>query len=411
MEKRGGMVVYISYALLISAYFLCCLIGTSGVVVLPVLSSAKGLSPSIVGLVSGMYFYGYTITQPFCGKMCDSKGPLFMESCGIIIFAFGLALFAAADNVLMLCTARFLLGVGAGPTFCSLMVFQAKALPRHLFSKFMGLTIMLGNLGGVVSVAPLGFAIDKLGYRNVHYLLGAVSSVLFVLLLLMLRRLPFEKDETAASGKDDVLRGFGIMLGSRQLTVIVFVWLIVMVLQMNLIGLWGVEWLRKTCLLSENLARACMSMGGIGVLAGALAVGIAGNLFSKSIIFLRGFYMLLIASLALLILSVSRSCQWQLLAGITFIIGMTLGIINVLCNVFLYKIVGAGVVGTVTGACNLVLFLSVLLSQWFSGAFIQKWDAAAFLSDFSSISAFFVLIVLLASVVLFLFLCTDYKDV
>lgn len=409
VKKTGSMAVYISYVLLISAYFLCCLVRTSGGVVLPGISSAMGLSPSLAGLISGMYFYGYTITQPFCGKMCDNKGSLFMESCGIMIFASGLALFAIADNALLLCAARFLLGIGAGPTFCSLMVFQAKALPSHLFSKFMGITIMLGHFGGVVSVTPLGFAIDKLGYKNVHYILAALSVAVFILLLLMLRRLPFEKEEAAASRKGGVLHGFGIMLKNRQLTVLVIVWSIMMITQMNLIGLWGVYWIRKTCHMSESIAIACMSMGGIGVLVGAFVVGIAGTVFSKSIGFLRGFYIMMTAVLALLILCVSCSLPWQLLAVITFVIGTMFGIINVLCNVFVYKIVGADVVGTVTGACNVVLFLSVLLSQCFSGAFIQKLDSAACLSGYSSISVFFVLLVILASVVLLPFFYTDYK--
>ena len=102
--------------------------------------------------------------------MCDNRGPLAAEMCGLAVFACGLLLFALAESTFLLCAARFLLGVGAGPTFCSLMVFQARALPPHLFSKFMGFTIMFGHFGGVVSITPLGAAIDALGYKSVHYL-------------------------------------------------------------------------------------------------------------------------------------------------------------------------------------------------------------------------------------------------
>ena len=88
---------------------------------------------------------------------------------------------------------------------------------------------------------------------------------------------------------------------------------------------------------------------------------------------------------------------------------MTLGIINVLCNVFLFKIVGGGLVGTVTGACNVILFLSVLLSQWFSGAFIQKWSEMMVLPQIAAPSAFFALIVVLGMLVFYPLHNTPYE--
>lgn len=411
MKKFDGITVYTTYALLIMSYFLSCLIRTSGGVVLPVVSSSIGLSSTAVGLISGMYFYGYTMSQPFCGKMCDDKGPLNVEMCGLVVFTCGLLLFSLAENAFMLCVARFLLGVGAGPTFCGLMVFQAKALPPHLFSKFMGFTIMFGHFGGVVSITPLGSAIDMLGYKNVHYILAIFSVIIIFMLYMMNRRLLFIKSEKEqVSRSSGVLRGFRIIFNSRPLLVVVIVWSLTMILQMNLIGLWGVSWISSACLLSQETARNCMSMGGIGVLAGACIIGCTGNKFSKSAAYLRGFYIIQIISLAALIIGVSYCWQWESLAALTFIIGMTLGIINVLCNIFLFKIVGGDLVGTVTGACNVILFLNVLLSQWFSGAFIQKWNETMIFSQVAAPSAFFALVVVLGIVIFYPIYNTSYKS-
>lgn len=410
VKKANGAIVYTTYALLVISYFLSCLIRTSGGVVLPGLSLSIGLSSTAVGLISGMYFYGYTVTQPFCGKMCDNRGPLAAEMCGLAVFACGLLLFALAESTFLLCAARFLLGVGAGPTFCSLMVFQARALPPHLFSKFMGFTIMFGHFGGVVSITPLGAAIDALGYKSVHYTLAVFSAIIIFMLCVLNRRFLFvSPQEGQVNSNGGVLQGFRIVFSNRPLVVLVITWSITMILQMNLVGLWGVSWISSACSLPQEIARNCMSMGGIGVLTGACVIGCTGNRFSTSAAYLRGFYIIQMISLTALIAGVSYCWQWEALAALTFLIGMTLGIINVLCNVFLFKIVGGGLVGTVTGACNVILFLSVLLSQWFSGAFIQKWSEMMVLPQIAAPSAFFALIVVLGMLVFYPLHNTPYE--
>ncbi|MCR5335061.1 MAG: MFS transporter [Synergistes sp.] len=411
MKKNNYAPVYFSYALLVIAYFMTCLIRTSAGVLLPGISQTMGFASAAVGLISGMYFYGYTVTQPFCGRMCDNKGPIRMEIGGLALFACGLLLFALAKNVFMLCVARFLLGIGAGPAFCGIMVFQARALPSHLFSKFMGFTIMFGHLGGVVAVTPLGYAVDIFGYKAVHYALVVFVLAIAFLLIVMNRCLPFERaPEDKEKDKGGVLEGFRIIYGSRKLLVLVAIWSVMMILQMNLVGLWGVSWISDVCSLSKDTARNCVSMGGIGVLAGACLIAGTGNRLSSSVVWLRGFYLLQLAGLALLILGVSFCWHWTVLAALMFVIGMALGLVNVLSNVFVYKIAGGALVGTVIGACNVVLFLSVLLSQWFSGAFIQKWTEMAVFPNIAAPSVFFMLIVAVGLLIFCPFLTTGYDE-
>lgn len=411
MKNNNYAFIYFSYALLVISYFMTCLIRTSGGVLLPGISQAMGFTPAAIGLISGMYFYGYTVTQPFCGRMCDNKGPIRMETGGLVIFAIGLLLFALAKNVAVLCLARFLLGIGAGPAFCGIMVFQARALPPHLFSKFMGFTIMFGHLGGVVAVTPLGYAVDLFGYKTVHYALVVFVLLIALLLFMMNRRLPFTRaPEDKEKDRGGVLKGFRIIYESRKLLVLVAVWSVMMILQMNLVGLWGVSWISDVCSLSGDIARNCISMGGIGVLAGACLIAGTGNRLSSSVGYLRGFYLLQLAGLAALILGVSFCWHWTVLAVLMFVIGMALGLVNVLSNVFVYKIAGGALVGTVIGACNVVLFLSVLLSQWFSGAFIQKWTEMAILPNIAAPSAFFILIVAVGLLIFLPFWTTSYDE-
>ena len=54
---------------------------------------------------------------------------------------------------------------------------------------------MFGRFGGVVSITPLGSAIDMLGYKNVHYILAIFSVIIIFMLYMMNRRLLFIKSE------------------------------------------------------------------------------------------------------------------------------------------------------------------------------------------------------------------------
>lgn len=409
MRKINKDVInYFIYCLLAISYFLACFLRTSSGVVLPNVSDSMVLTPSAMGLISGMFFYGYTVAQPFCGKMCDEKGPLLIESCGLILFALGLFLFAIARSTTSLCFARFLIGIGAGPTFCGVMVFQAKAFSPNIFSKLMGYTIMLGHFGGVVSITPLGSAVDKYGYRVIHSTL-AVFVLLIACSLYYLRR-NFTVSYAKAEKVGGVLSGFMIIYRSSKLRSVLFLWSLGMLLQMNLIGLWGVTWIATSGNIAVSSARFYMSMAGSGVLVGAFLCGRYGNDLVKSPKYIRWICLFLISILLSLTMCIDFCLAWPLVLSLSLCLGVILGMTNVLCNIYLYKIVGPDLVGTVTGANNVILFLAVLFSQWLSGVFIQEYNNLINITYVSSYAAFFLIISMLGVVALHVLFKTSFKD-
>lgn len=395
MRRMDNCIInYFIYCLLAFSYFLACFLRTSSAVVLPDVSSSIALTTSAIGFISGMFFYGYTVMQPFCGKMCDERGPLLIESYGLVILALGLFLFAIAQSMVMLCLARFLIGIGAGPTFCGIMVFQAKAFSPNIFSKLMGYTIMLGHLGGVISITPLGIAIDEYGYISIHFILAALA--LLIAFVLYYFRGNFTNDGSKEEKTNSVFSGFIIIGKSPQLKSILFLWSIGMILQMNLIGLWGVRWIAESGEIGIDLARFCMSISGSGVLVGAFFCGCYGNRMIESPRYIRLVCFSLILVLSSLSICIDLSLTWQLLLILSLCLGVILGMVNVLCNIYLYRIVGSDLVGTVTGANNVILFLAVLFSQWISGIFIQEYDKLIKITYVSSYAAFFLVVSVLA---------------
>ena len=53
--------------------------------------------------------------------------------------------------------------MGAGATFNGVLVFQENTFTKESYSFFAGFSLTLGNLGGVVAVAPLGILLDRWG--------------------------------------------------------------------------------------------------------------------------------------------------------------------------------------------------------------------------------------------------------
>ena len=392
-ERKTDIGSYFIYILLVLSYFLAGLLRTSSGVVLPDVSNSIKLVPASIGLISGAYFYGYAILQPSCGALCDDKGPLLIEGMFLSLFAAGLFLFAWARTTLLLCVARLLIGAGAGPTFSGLLVYQARAFPGNLFSKLTGVTVMLGHLGGVVSITPLGYAVDCWGYKTIHLCLAVM--VLIVSFTLLFLKSTFDRPSASEKGRQSFFSGFAIVFRTPSLKALLFFWSIVMLLHMNLMGLWGVIWIQKVSGAAVSHARLCMSSGGLGVLAGAVVCGIFGNKLTDRPKCVREACALLCVVLLSLTVCIELKYSWIVFLTVSFFLGIVIGAVNVMCNIFAYRIVGADDIGTVIGAANLVIFLSVLLSQWFSGAFIHFYDKYISLAFLSPYAVFFLLISLL----------------
>lgn len=389
---------FFTYSLLLFSFFLSCLIRSASGVIFPAVAAEISISPSVIGLISGMFFYGYTISQPYCGRLCDSKSPMLTVSIGLMLFSLGLFLFSYTDDPYMLGISRFLAGMGVAPTFCAVLAYQANAFSPDIYARLMGITLVFGHFGGVVGITPMGLMIDMFGYRRIHFYLALISVFIALILLMMLKGSNMKKRDASLCGGKSLLTGFRIIWGSKRLCSLLLIWSMSMILQLTLIGLWGVIWLTNTHTdISVSYARICMTLGGIGILVGSFFAGMYGNrlIFIPKIV--QKICSLLILFLTLLTLCINFSLMWQLISIASFLLGCMIGLTNVISNVILFRVVGPDMIGTVTGANNVVIFLSVLLSQWFSGAFIDYFGKFTVSGGVSPYTAFFSILIFIGA--------------
>ena len=71
------------YSMLVSAYFFSYFFRVSSSVSLPIIAGEWGMSASLVGLISSLYFYAYAFMQPVSGALNDRFGPMKVVSLGM----------------------------------------------------------------------------------------------------------------------------------------------------------------------------------------------------------------------------------------------------------------------------------------------------------------------------------------
>lgn len=81
-------------------------------VLAPYLIETFKASSIMLGLLSSIYFYSYSLMQPIIGFLIDKWKPRKMLTLAIFIMASGTLIFASAPNLTFICIGRFLLGIG-----------------------------------------------------------------------------------------------------------------------------------------------------------------------------------------------------------------------------------------------------------------------------------------------------------
>ena len=177
----GFVAVCVGYAL---AMFL----RTSFAEIAPLLGTETRLSAAQLGWIGSSFFWVYLLTQIPAGLLLDAVGPRRMSAWACAAMAFGAAGFALASTAVSLAVARGLCAAGAVTIFLSMIAYCRESAPKNA-NAILGRGLMIGNLGGIASAAPLGLAIEVVGWRDIWWLLAAVAALSsLTLLLTMLER-------------------------------------------------------------------------------------------------------------------------------------------------------------------------------------------------------------------------------
>ncbi len=360
------------FALLVTAYFFSFFFRVSASVVLPSEASRLGLSAGLTGLISSLYYYAYAVMQPLSGVLHDRFGPLRIVGLGMLLTGFGQIVYVLWPTTSGLALWRLLTGLGLAPMFSGALVYQSTAFAREKYALYSGLTIAAGNLGAVVSVAPLGAALDAWGQWTVFTGLALMSFFMALVLGTYRRKDPVARsqDHDSAGAKELIKRipgTFHHIFRSPFLRAVTILWSLQVATLLTLQGLWAVSWYHTVFDCPLPKARFWAMLIGIGVMAGTFIAGrirvLPGKRFNVLAFSYGACILFWIALMALIAFKTSVE-----LAGLTgFLIGLSLGVSTVHFASALNDVVSPDRRGVTLGSVNMMVFVAVIIFQWGTG--------------------------------------------
>jgi MFS family permease len=221
-------------------YLLSTALRSVNAVIAPDLVQEFALSSGQLGLLSSLYFLGFTATQLPLGTLLDRYGPRRVEPLMLLACLGGVALYASAQNFAMLCAGRLLTGIGVSAClmapYTGFRHWFAPAL-RGRFSTWM---LMTGSLGMVVSSAPVQFAVPLIGWRGVFWVAFALVAVAA---LCLWARAPEVTDAAPTDAPTDAMKaGYAQIFGSAYFKALTPYFIIVYGALLGVQTLWIGPW-------------------------------------------------------------------------------------------------------------------------------------------------------------------------
>lgn len=165
-----------SFVLVSAAYVLSFFHRIAPAAIAGELRDAFHASGAELGALAATYFLVYTLMQVPTGVLVDALGPRRIAAGGGIVAAGGSVAFGLATSLPMAAVGRALVGLGVSVAFISLLKLVAVWFREREFATLSGLVMFLGNLGAVLSAAPLAWAMTFASWRTVFVAIGLASA-------------------------------------------------------------------------------------------------------------------------------------------------------------------------------------------------------------------------------------------
>lgn len=168
-------------------YFLSTLLRVVTATIAPQLTSEFGLTAGALGLLSGAYFLGFTLTQLPLGHWLDAYGPRKILSRFLVLAVLGTLLFAWAQGLTSLFAARLLAGVGLSACLMAPLAGYRRWLDGPMQLRANAWMLMTGSFGMVAATLPVQWLLPLTGWRTLFI---GLAGGMVIGLMLILRVLP-----------------------------------------------------------------------------------------------------------------------------------------------------------------------------------------------------------------------------
>ncbi len=277
---------------------------TSAGVIAPELTRDLALTPQMLGFANACFFIAVGIVQVPVGIMFDRVGvrATYLWLTGIAVL--GALLQAYAESGAGLAAARFLMGVGCGASFMSVVMLCSRWFPADRLAGAISVVFALSQVGILLAATPLAAATVAWGWRPVFVVTAVATVAIGAVYAAWVRDDPPGAAPRAAQAPEDapfagLLRVLRIPDIGRVLAMHAFAYAAVA----TVIGLWTGPYLADVHGLSPVERGNVLLAMGVAQVVGQLAVGPLDRVFDTRkwiVVVFAGASVATLAALALL---------------------------------------------------------------------------------------------------------------
>jgi FSR family fosmidomycin resistance protein-like MFS transporter len=194
--KPRGLRYSRDFALTLVTGSIDALASSSLFVFIPFLLIHRGVSPALLGSLSGAFFVGNMLGKVLIGKVIDRLGCFKVFVFSEIIMAILLVLLSIETSTPLIAVFSILLGAVTKGTVPVINTMVTHSVPdRELYEKAFGIVSFAGGIAGVVAPLLLGLVASRFGIVSVFHLSAgfAVLAILPCTLDRMIRKFSSDK--------------------------------------------------------------------------------------------------------------------------------------------------------------------------------------------------------------------------
>lgn len=341
------------------------------------LSREMGISPEMLGLLGGAFFYSFALAQLPMGPLLDRIGPRLVISILGCIGAASAVIFALSGTISVAILARAGIGIGmAAVLMGSCKIFTTWFSPRE-FATLAGTLISIGNLGGICASTPLALFSEIFGWRASFVFVAGITLIAALLIYLLVKDRPPQQTETIEMSQpsmSDIFSGLRTVFTSSHFWRLVPLGFTTYGTLIVAQGLWGGPFLMHTYGMTKTAAGGILLAVSIGIICGSSAWGHYSDKINrrKLPLFLgQGAMLIVFSSLALHL----NLPYWGLLLQF-WLLGITFA-----SNIILYAQVKEtfplSIAGTALTSLNFFFILGAAAIQHLIGIIMSRWQPQA----------------------------------
>lgn len=210
-------------------------------VIAPNLMGELTLSSEAVGVLTGVFFAAYALTQIPIGMMLDRIGTRITIPIMMVFTTLGSLLFAHADGMAELTMGRALLGVGCAGVLMGAMVVASRWFPTQYFATAFGAMAGVGVFGNFLATTPFALSVEAIGWRDSFLCLAVLTVVSLIIGYLVVRDAPpgHSYHHRKAESVGQVFQGVGEVLRNPRLPIMIVINFVGYSSVLAVLGLWG----------------------------------------------------------------------------------------------------------------------------------------------------------------------------